>query len=702
MLKILILAGALQAPSAATPTPTSTPPLVFASEANLVHVDAIVVDKDGRQVTDLAPSDFVIEADKKKYTPSIATYVPLTDEEAAVTAAAPGENVPGRVLAFLVAQPLRLGEPGPGRDTLDNRRSRLTAIHRVNRLLRAYAERQFGARDRAAVANADHPKRVALRFRDDRADLSRDIEELRDDALGSQRSIFLPASNAAPTVYSREVLRMARSVVDELQRLPGRRILVLVSSDLFGESRADPLGVAGHELIDAANRAGVTIYGIGPAGGMSGFSEVLGALANDTGGSTVQGTNDVESGFQKILELNRGYYLLGYDAGTALSKAARRVKVEVLRRDVTVAARPLVFDRGAPAMARGRPGSIDAGMDDEDVLVLRTYLAALNRYRATGDADRSSGTWTDAELKFLTEEVLKNPSLFDIETAMLMHLAREMAARDASDGTGPSECGVGQDARVFDRLAEMARDNAMLRTFAIRFHVAASFRYRSMHCYAHAWYWAEKGRKAFPDDPTLMMTRGLVDEALGSQSLQPAVDLGSFVPARPRSRADSTAGMAFRRERLKAARDLLERALRKAPELVDARLHYGRVLFRLGEHQRARVVLEESASRAEDRSLYLSHLFAGEAIEALGDIEAALPHYRAAFALFPFSKTSAIALSYACSMTGSADEAESVLRSHMENPDRKRYLDPVLVYLSGVRSEADEFITAGLRARAAQ
>lgn len=690
MLKILTLAWALQTPAAATPAPT--PPLVFASEANLVHVDAIVVDKDGRQVTDLTTSDFVIEADKKKYTPSIATYIPLADETAASGGVSPGENVPGRVIAFLVAQPLILFEPGPGRDTVDNRRPRLTAIHRVNRLLRAYAERQLGPRDRAAVVNADHPRQVAVRLRDDRADLSRDIDDLRDDALGSQRSILLPASNAAPTVYSREVLRMARDVVGELHRFPGRRILVVVSSDLFGESRVDPLGVAGRDLVDAANRAGVTIYGISPAGGMSGFSEVLGALANDTGGSTVQGTNDVESGFDRIMELNRGYYLLGYDAGAAPGKIAHRVRVEVLRRDVKVAARPLVFDRGAPVMARRSPG-----LADEDVRLLDTYVVALRQYRATGEAARLSETWTDSELKKLFHDVSRNPALFDIETAMLMHLAREMAARDESDGGGASDCPVGQDARAFDRLAEIARGRAMLRTFAIRFHVAASFRYRSMHCYAHAWYWAEKGRKAFPEDATLMMTRGLVDEALGSQSFQPAVDLGSFVPERPRSRPDSTAGMAFRRERLKAARDMFERAVRKEPAFVEAGLHYGRVLFRLGELKRARAVLEETVSRAEDRSLYLSHLFAGEAIEALGDIEAAVPHYRAAFALFPFGKTAAIALSYASLMTGSADEAEAVLGKYLENPDRLRYLDPALVYLSGVRSEADEFILASLR-----
>jgi VWFA-related protein len=696
VLKVLMVAGALQAPAAAAPSPTPTPP-VFAAQANLVHVDAIVVDKDGRQITDLAPADFVIEADKKKYTPSIATYVPLTDDDASSPmAAATGANPPGRVLAFLVAQPLIKFERSPDRPLLDNRMVRLSAIDRVNRLLRAYAESQFGPRDLAAVVNVDQPKGGAVLFRHQRSDLAKDIEELQKDTLASSREIFIQAGVPGPIAYSVDVVRNARTLVGEMQKFPGRRILVIVSSDLFPARRIDPLGPEGHALIHAANRAGVTIYGVSPYGAMSGFSEVLGAFAHDTGGSTVQGTNAVEDGFRKIMELNRGYYLLGYDAGVAPGKAAHKVKVEVLRRDVTVSARPLVFDRGAPAVARGRPSSL---VVDKNVWLLDTYVAALKRFRATGSVNRSSDAWTDSELKLLFETLSTHPPPFDIKTAMLMHLARELGARDESDGTGVSDCSVGQDARAFDRLAEIARRKSTLRTFAIRFHVAASFRYRSMHCYEHAWYWAETGRKAFPDDATLLMSRGLVDEAMGSQSLQPAVALGSFAPEWPRSRADSPASLAFRRERLKAARDMLERAVQKAPESGEAGLHYGRVLFRLGEHQRARDVLEATAARADDRLLYLSHLFVGDVMEAQGDIEASIPHYKAAFALFPF-KTAAIALSYACSMTGSPDEAEAVLRSHLENPDRKRYIDPALVYLSGIRDEADEFIANALREEA--
>jgi VWFA-related protein len=695
VLNILIVAAALQVTPAPTPSPTPPPP-VFAAQANLVHVDAIVVDKDGRQVTDLTPADFVIEADKKKYTPSIATYVPLNEDDASSPmAAATGANPPGRVLAFLVAQPLIKFEPSRDRPLLDNRMVRLSAIDRVNRLLRAYAESQFGPRDLAAVVNVDQPKSGAVLFRHQRSDLAKDIEQLQKDTLASSREIFIQAGVPGPIAYTGDVVRTARTLVSEMQNFPGRRILVIVSSDLFPARRIDLLGPEGRALIDAANRAGVTIYGISPYGAMSGFSEVLGAFAHDTGGSTVQGTNAVEDGFRKIMELNRGYYLLGYDAGVAPDKAAHKVKVEVLRRDVTVSARPLVFDRAAAAVARSRPSTLDGKLG----MVVDTYLVALNRYRDTGKVDRLADTWTDSELKFLFQTVSTVPSLFDIKTAMMMHLAREMGARDESDGTGVSDCSVGQDARAFDRLAEIARKKSTLRAFTIRFHVAASFRYRSMHCYEHAWYWAETGRKAFPDDATLLMSRGLADEAMGSLSLQQAVALGTFAPEWPRSRADSPASLAFRRERLKAARDMLERAVQKAPESGEASLHYGRVLFRLSEHQRARVVLEATAARVEDRLLYLSHLFVGDVLEAQGDIEASIPHYKAALALFPF-KTAAIALSYACSMTGSPDEAEAVLRSHLENPDRKRYIDPALVYLSGIRDEADEFIANALREEA--
>ncbi len=595
-----MLAGALQLPATPTPAPS---PLVFGSEANLVHVDAIVVDKDGRQVTDLTPSDFVIEVDKKKYTPSIARYVPLTDGDTPpLMSAATGEAPPGRVLAFLVAQPLITLERRPGRETLSNRPIRLSAIDRVNRLLRAYVENQFSQRDLAAVVNVDQPKNVAIQFRHQQSDLVKDVERLRQDTLGSPREIYIPANVPGPMAYAGEVVRIARTLIGEMQRYPGRRILVIVSSDLNPDGILNPIGIAGRDLIDAANRAGVTIYGISPAGAMSRFSEVLGAFAHDTGGSTVQGTNDIESGFQKIMELNRGYYLLGYDTGVAPSKAARKVKVEVLRGDVTVAARPLVFDRGAPIMARDRPSLFG----DRGWILLMSYLSALDRYSSTGEVRPTTEAWTDSELKQLFLAVSADPFLFKVETAMLMHLAREMAARDQSDGTGSSDCRTGRDAFAFDRLAELVREKREHRSFAIRFHVAASFRYRSMHCYEHAWYWAEMGRKAFPDDATLSLTRGLADEALGSQHIQPLVALGSFVPVRPASRADSPASIAFRRERLKAAREMLERAVQKAPDSVEARLHYGRVLFRLGEHQRARVLLEETAARAEDRSLYMS------------------------------------------------------------------------------------------------
>src|SRR5262245_6900692 len=129
MLTSLVLAGILQASPAPSPTPR---PPVFPSEANLVHVDAIVVDKDGRQVTDLTPSDFVIEADGKKFKPTVATYVPLAVERASASESVSDENVTPRIIAFVVAQPLLLVEPRPGSELVDNRRSRLTAIHRVD------------------------------------------------------------------------------------------------------------------------------------------------------------------------------------------------------------------------------------------------------------------------------------------------------------------------------------------------------------------------------------------------------------------------------------------------------------------------------------------------------------------------------------------------------------------------------------------
>jgi VWFA-related protein len=127
----LCLALSVAAPSAQTPTPPSQQP-VFRTGVDLLTVDATVVDRDGRQVTDLTPADFIVEVDGKPRPVVSAEYVKLVDDAPVIVGArraaapAPIENpffstnartlTSGRIILLLVDEGnIRLGQ---GRDVM--------------------------------------------------------------------------------------------------------------------------------------------------------------------------------------------------------------------------------------------------------------------------------------------------------------------------------------------------------------------------------------------------------------------------------------------------------------------------------------------------------------------------------------------------------------------------------------------------------
>jgi VWFA-related protein len=172
------------------------------------------------------------------------------------------------------------------------------------------------------------------------------------------------------------------AIINRLGRLPGRKALIL-----FSEGIAIPAAV--HRLflgvIDAANRANVTIYAMDAAGlraeseqakvrdrvnqtatrgietaysaeargrpltgALEGNEDALrqdprtslGSLARDTGGSFFDSTNSLREGFARIEDDLRNYYLLGYTpTNAAFDGRFRRIEVKVKRASVTVAAR---------------------------------------------------------------------------------------------------------------------------------------------------------------------------------------------------------------------------------------------------------------------------------------------------------------------------------------------------------------------------
>ena len=163
------------------------------------------------------------------------------------------------------------------------------------------------------------------------------------------------------------VLGMLDAAVEQLSRLPGRRVLVLVSRGMLCGMNAKGAGRVRermHELIAKANRAGVTVYTINPrgpdvanlwGGGLQDNGGLMN-LASETGGRAIFNRNDLAAGFEGVLEESRGYYLLGYNPGPEASARPHKIRVRVRRPGLRVQARSTAYARGAdPRGPVGRP-----------------------------------------------------------------------------------------------------------------------------------------------------------------------------------------------------------------------------------------------------------------------------------------------------------------------------------------------------------
>lgn len=160
------------------------------------------------------------------------------------------------------------------------------------------------------------------------------------------------------------------SVIGTMADVPGRKSLVLLSEGLDqGPSLRGRL----QDVINAANRANVAIYTIDAAGlravspteharnmlnaaamngtslaGVEQFEAMLmstpaaslGRLARDTGGASIESTNDLARVFTRVSEDMANHYVLTYvSTNPSYDRKYRRIRVKVRRPGVSVSAR---------------------------------------------------------------------------------------------------------------------------------------------------------------------------------------------------------------------------------------------------------------------------------------------------------------------------------------------------------------------------
>ena len=355
-----------------------------------VRLDAVVLDKKGRQITDLTADDFEIYQDhfRQKVTSCvyINDYQPQLQETASSTKDSAGvarlpapvlkrENV-RRTIVFVV----------------DNLVMSFTEVHYARYALKKFVETQMQEGDLVAVVPTAGGNAAFQTFSSDKSQLLKMIANVR---------WFLDWRTAQVTP---QMMAMAYCI-RTLQGMPGRKSLIMVSAStmlpsplvtqigvwLSNPKRAAEITEASfNPLADAALRAGVVIHTL-DIKGLSGPREIdsgrgfdytlltpegvldPGAvqeksnkavaerdtetpipLSKKTGGLFIRDTNWFVSGIGPVQEELKGYYMLTYSPPPSTfgmrggSNTYHRIQIKVKRPGSEVHARDGFY--GVPAM----------------------------------------------------------------------------------------------------------------------------------------------------------------------------------------------------------------------------------------------------------------------------------------------------------------------------------------------------------------
>jgi len=373
-----------QAPTPPTPVASPSPATqtlpaaedVVRITTNLVQVDAVVTDKNGKPVTDLGPDEVRIFEDGHAQKITNFSFILAQSSPTPLTAkAAPNDK-------FLGPVPTTALHPEQVRRTIalvvDDLGLSFESTYYVRRALKKFVDEQMQPTDLVAIIRTSSGIGALQQFTSDKRQLYAAIERVRWYMSGrSGVASFAPMdSNAGQNdqvgsaaedldafredLFSVGTLGAVSYVVRGLKDLPGRKSILLISDGFRIYSRDDPNRnfrtlYALRRLIDEAGRASVVIYTMNATGlptlmlsaadatGERSADQVeqalsdrrtqafesqegLTYLAHETGGIAIQNNNDLGGGIKRVMEDQKGYYLIGYrpDESTFDTKTGRR------------------------------------------------------------------------------------------------------------------------------------------------------------------------------------------------------------------------------------------------------------------------------------------------------------------------------------------------------------------------------------------
>ncbi|HEX8459152.1 MAG TPA: VWA domain-containing protein [Pyrinomonadaceae bacterium] len=377
---------------------------------NLVQVDAVVVDKKGKQVTDLSADDFEIFEDNRPQKLTNFSYVlnetappatetadtarPKSKDKASIPAPMP----PGSLRPEQVRRTIAL--------VVDDLGLSFESTSFVRDALRKFVNEQMQPNDLVAIIRTSAGMGALQQFTSDKRQLHAAIDRVKWYMGGSGGvSVFAPLEGSAgvpPTstsdtpidraarraemvsaeledfreeIFAVGTLGALNFVVRGMRELPGRKSVLLMSDGFAlytadrGRGRSDRVLQALRQLTDLANRASVVVYSIDARGliapgftaadDLSGMSPQqiedalrersnelfdtqsgLAYLSQQTGGFLIKNNNDLSGGIRRVVEDQKGYYLLGYrPEGTTFDRRFHRISVKVKRPGLRVRTR---------------------------------------------------------------------------------------------------------------------------------------------------------------------------------------------------------------------------------------------------------------------------------------------------------------------------------------------------------------------------
>jgi VWFA-related protein len=391
-------------------TPPDDDEVVARITTNLVQLDAVVLDKEGRQVSDLSAEDFEVFEDGRPQKITNFSYV-LNAERATAAprpkAAAGGPPPPPvKLRARDVRRTFAL--------VVDDLQQSFESIYYTRRALRKFVDEVMQPGDLVAIIRVGGGVGALQQFTSDKQILHSAIDHVRVNLNSHHLSgTFGAANDGGPPVASSKLqqalsdngggkspdayddffdetgavgsLAAIRYVLSGMRELPGRKALLLFSEGFQPYVADSPSGRNEHirdelrKMIDAAARSSTVIYTMDPRGVVNTFftasedlsgsgpstgakpgniMEALNArdtyigdtqaslrnIANETGGFAFVNNNDLNIGVGRVMEAERGYYLIGYrPSGETFDKRFHKIEVKVKRAGVRVLSRKGFF-----------------------------------------------------------------------------------------------------------------------------------------------------------------------------------------------------------------------------------------------------------------------------------------------------------------------------------------------------------------------